>query len=225
MSVQIALGAPATRVASRKLGPVAGSRSPPSASVRGGLRDEHVGEHVRQVRDGRKDRVVRVRDRSRRGARRGCAAAGRGARTAAPEVPDVGVRYQVEPSNRSARACRTPAVSAPASGWPPTKRGSSCAATTARLVEPTSVTTQSLPAAASASTDRVRPGAPTGTATNTACASATASSTLDRRVVERRARSSALRSGVGRRVEAGDRRHRGARERRARSSRRSGRRR
>src|SRR5438876_382213 len=33
MSVQIALGAPATRVASRKLGPAAGSRSPPASSV------------------------------------------------------------------------------------------------------------------------------------------------------------------------------------------------
>ena len=33
MSVQIALGAPATRVASRKLGPAAGSRSPPASSA------------------------------------------------------------------------------------------------------------------------------------------------------------------------------------------------
>ena len=33
MSVQIPLGAPATRVASRKLGPVAGSRSPPASSA------------------------------------------------------------------------------------------------------------------------------------------------------------------------------------------------
>ena len=37
----------------------------------------------------------------------------------------VGVRYQVASANRSARACSTPEVSAPASGWPPMKRGSS----------------------------------------------------------------------------------------------------
>ena len=39
-------------------------------------------------------------------------------------LPSAGVRYHVAPSNRSARACSTPAVSAPASGWPPTKRSS-----------------------------------------------------------------------------------------------------
>ena len=62
MSVQIALFAPATRVASRKLGPTAGRRSlarrPPS--TRGGLRDEQVREHVRQVRDARHQPVVGV---------------------------------------------------------------------------------------------------------------------------------------------------------------------
>ena len=47
-------------------------------------------------------------------------------------------------TGRRARA-RRPAVSAPASGWPPMKRGSSIAARRApRLVEPTSVTTQSV---------------------------------------------------------------------------------
>src|SRR4051795_10726573 len=39
-----------------------------------------------------------------------------------PPVLSVGVRYQRAPSNRSLRALATPAVSAPASGWPPTKR-------------------------------------------------------------------------------------------------------
>ena len=48
MPAQIAGLAPATRVASRKLGPTAGSRSPRSSAA-GGLGDEHVGEHVRQV--------------------------------------------------------------------------------------------------------------------------------------------------------------------------------
>ena len=95
-----------------------------------------------------------------------------------PDVLEVGVRYQVAPSNRSARACSTPAVSAPASGWPPTNRdvASSTAATIARLVEPTSVTTQS--SGAAASTAAVTSGrTPTGAATNTASASPTASAT------------------------------------------------
>ena len=48
---------------------------------------------------------------------------------AVPRVSGVGVRYQVASANRSARACSTPAVSAPASGWPPMKRGSSTAPT------------------------------------------------------------------------------------------------
>src|SRR5919201_2034638 len=61
-----------------------------------------------------------------------------------PEVVGVGVRYQVAPSNRSARAWCTPAVSAPASGCPPTKRGSAWAATTARFVDPTSPGAQAL---------------------------------------------------------------------------------
>ena len=65
---------------------------------------------------------------------------------------DVGVRYQRAPSNRSARAFSTPEVSAPASGWPPMKRGSSPrAAIASRLTEPTSVTAVSSPAASSAS--------------------------------------------------------------------------
>ena len=78
------------------------------------------------------------------------------------------------PSNRPPRACSTPAVSAPASGWPPMKRSSPTAETTARLAEPTSVTTQSGPASASAA--RTAPGsAPTGAATNAASAPASAS--------------------------------------------------
>src|ERR1700722_14243627 len=56
MSVQMALLAPATRVASRKLGPTAGSR----AERAGGLADEHVGEHVRKVGDAGHEAIVRV---------------------------------------------------------------------------------------------------------------------------------------------------------------------
>ena len=68
-----------------------------------------------------------------------------------PSEASVGVRYQRAPSKRSARALATPAVSAPASGWPPTKRSSSPnAATMSRLVEPTSVTAVSGPQASSA---------------------------------------------------------------------------
>ena len=50
--------APATRVASRKLGPVAGGRSPPSASTR--LGHEDVGHDVGQVADGGHHAVVDV---------------------------------------------------------------------------------------------------------------------------------------------------------------------
>ncbi len=46
-------------------------------------------------------------------------AGGAGARRARRRCAAAGVRYQVAPSNRSSRACCTPAVSAPASGWPP----------------------------------------------------------------------------------------------------------
>ena len=64
MSVQIALLAPATRVASRKLGPTAGRRSGARRRAARGLRDEQVGEHVRQVRDARHQAVVGRRRRS-----------------------------------------------------------------------------------------------------------------------------------------------------------------
>ena len=58
MSPQIAGFAPATRVVSRKLGPTSGRRSDSSAARRGGLADEHVGEHVREVADRRHQPVV-----------------------------------------------------------------------------------------------------------------------------------------------------------------------
>ncbi len=61
MSVQIALLAPATRVASRKLGPDRGQALgtlPAEQPAR--LADEQVGEHVRQVRDARHQAIVRL---------------------------------------------------------------------------------------------------------------------------------------------------------------------
>ena len=127
MSVQIALGAPATRVASRKLGPVAGSRSRRTPSAPAACADEHVGEHVRQMRDERQHAVVRVgldrrRPRTERGHR-----AGGGARSRTPLVGSVGVRYQVAPVEQVGPGVMIPAVSAPASGWPPTNRWSSVA--------------------------------------------------------------------------------------------------
>ena len=201
MSVQIALLAPATRVASRKLGPVAGSARAVVFQRAGGLGDEHVGEHVRQVRDGGEDAVVGVGvDRGRPGADRR-AAAGAGARRARPRCrrSGSGTRWRRR-TGRRGRARRR--VSAPASGWPPTNRSSRGAATTSRLVEPTSVTTQSSGAAASASPHR-SDSPPTGTATNTAWASATASATSLARAVERAERQRAL-ERLGRGVVAGD---------------------
>src|SRR3954447_7680914 len=95
-----------------------------------------------------------------------------------PDERSCGVRYQTAPWKRSARACSTPLVSAPATGWPPTKRSSSIASTRARLVEPTSLTTQSLPAASSA--PRTWPGsAPTGPQAKQTPAPSSASSSED----------------------------------------------
>src|SRR5919206_39166 len=108
MSVHSAGWAPATRVASRKLGPVGGSVSPPSA---------RVAWATRRLAStwGRCETAAITRScvaasmatgRAPRPATRRCS---RSSRT--PELPVVGVRYQVAPSNRSARACSTPAAS------------------------------------------------------------------------------------------------------------------
>ena len=123
-----------------------GSRSRLRRAAPRGLRDEHVGEHVRQVRDAwpsARSCVVGVDRRRARaeageqrgaGARRGRPPVARGRR----QVP--GRRRRTGPRARA----RRPRSRRPASGWPPTKRWSStAAATSARLVEPTSVTTQS----------------------------------------------------------------------------------
>ena len=164
------------------------------------------------------------RGRSPSGGRRARAGAGEAARRGSPTSSSVGVRYQVAPSNRSARACSTPEVSAPASGWPPTNRGSSSAATIARLVEPTSVTTQSAGAAASTAADRLGQRRPPARRRTRPRRRATASATSSH------ARSIAPRSsGASRappaRVVTPRPKRRGARARPARSSRRSARRR
>ena len=159
MSPQIAGFAPATRVVSRKLGPTSGRRSDSSASGRCRLLDEHVGDHVRQVADGRHQAIVALGvDRLRPGA----------------EVGDRALEPVVQHATRSARSAsgtsarprrgprarsRRPAVSAPASGWPPMKR--SAARPRARpparaLVEPTSVTTASGPLAPERLGDQLR---------------------------------------------------------------------
>ena len=186
MSGQIVELAPATRVASRKLGPVAGI-SPPSPRARAACADQDVREDVRQVRDARHHAVVQRRvDRRRlradpderpvqalveRSGRRG-----------------PGVRYHVAPSKRSARACSTPEVSAPASGWPPMKRGSSRAPTTARLVEPTSRDGAVGRRARPAPRRPRAPSAATGAATKTSSAPSTALGDARRGVLDRPAR-------------------------------------
>ena len=110
--------APATRVASRKLGPIAGSaeRARPARRARwparaaGGRRRPSAGRAPRRRRP--------------RGARRAPATKRCRRSSSSPSVRAAGVRYQVAPSKRSSRACSTPPVSAPASGCPPTKRRS-----------------------------------------------------------------------------------------------------
>ena len=163
-------------------------------------------------------------DRLRPGAerRRRCAAGGR---RAGRSERSVGVRYQRAPWKRSARAFSTPAVSAPASGWPPTKRSSSpSAATSSRLVEPTSVTTR-LRAAG-----RERRARLLGQRRRPAPAQKTTLGALEAAATESAARSSApsstrpLQPSPGRGRSPPPRR-RAAAARRARSSRRSGRRR
>ncbi len=90
MSVQIALLAPATRIASRKLGPTAGRRSASSPGrpsvLSGGLRREQVREHVRQVRDAGHQAVVGLRVDRRR---------------ARPEPPQQRVQPLVEHAGRA----------------------------------------------------------------------------------------------------------------------------
>ena len=104
-------------------GPVAGSRSPPArraACATSTLASTCGRCETAAIRRSWRSASIDLRPRAER--RRAARAGARAARRASLAV---GVRYQVAPSNRSARACSTPAASAPASGWPPTKRSSS----------------------------------------------------------------------------------------------------
>ena len=102
----------------------AGRRHPLAAERPGGLLDEDVREHVRQMRDGGHRAVVVGRVDDLRDARRSPSGSRCTRSSSTPLVVGCGVRYQVAPSKRSSRACSTPETSAPASGWPPTKRSS-----------------------------------------------------------------------------------------------------
>ena len=156
MSVQMALLAPATRVASRKLGPAAGSRSgprrrapaPPARRARWRARAAGA---TRWPSGGRGSRR-----RSRPAARRAPRAGGAGARRAPPRC--VPRRGQVP--GRALEQVGAGVLDAGGLGAGQRVAADEAlvgaAAATARLVEPTSVTTQSGPAAASASRDRRR---------------------------------------------------------------------
>ena len=195
--------------ASRKLGPVAGRRSRPRQRG-GGLGDEHVGEHVGQVRDGGQDPVVGL---------------GVDRRRARAEPAQEAVQALVEHSRgvdarasgtrsrrrtgRRARARRPRSRRRRADGRR-RSAGRRWAATIARLVEPTSVTTQSS-RRPRAPRRRARDSAPTGAATNTACGAGDGVGDRRRRarsMTPPRQRASQRR---GRPVIAGDRRHRAAR--------------
>ena len=164
--------APATRVASRKLGPVAGGRSPPSASSAWATRTLATtwGRWLTaaitrswtsaSITAGRAPRPVSSR--CRRSSRVPCVVA-------------VGVRYQVAPSKRSSRACSTPAASEPASGWPPTKRGSRARVDDRALGRADVGDDGSCAAPASRTVATVSASTSTGTATKTASAPSSAS--------------------------------------------------
>ena len=123
MSPQIVGLAPATRVVSRKLGPNSGRRSDSSAAAAAACWTSTLA-----ITCGRWLTVAISRSWLSasiawgRAPRSETALWSRSYRT--PLERSVGVRYQRAPSNRSARAFSTPAVSAPASGCPPMKRSS-----------------------------------------------------------------------------------------------------
>ena len=126
-------------------GPTRGSGSSSWASVRAAWATSTLASTCGRWLDRGQQAVVGGGVEGDRAGAEGAARAGAGARAAGPTSARTGVRYQAAPSNRSARAFSTPLVSAPATGWPPTKRSSAIASTTCALVEPTSLTTQSAP--------------------------------------------------------------------------------
>ena len=174
-----------------------------------GLHDEQVREHVREVARDREQAVVHARvDRDRRGAERREQAVQ--VAQAAGSVSASGVRYQVAPSNSSARAFCAPRVSMPQIGWPPMKRARSAAgtaATTPALVEPMSVIVA--PGASSASSASTAGSSETGAQSATTSAPATRRGEIAGRLVD----AAPLDRGRARarvRIPADDARHAGA---------------
>src|ERR671910_2465830 len=149
MSLHIVVFAPATRVMSRKLGPTWRSASPCSERRAAAWEASTFASTCgRWLKTATSRSCVSA---STATGRAPTSTTKRWSRSySSPPDCSCGVRYQTAPWNRSARACSTPAVSAPAIGWPPTKRGSGVRSTRSCLVEPTSVTSVSGPDASSA---------------------------------------------------------------------------
>ena len=187
MSVQIALLAPATRVASLKLGP---DGRQPARSLGGEqalrLGHQQVREHVREVGDAAPSAGRGSRRLSRRAAPRGSRAAGAGARRAprrffrAPASgtrsrPRRGPRGRARPrSSRPRRADGRRRSAHPRRRRPPRAWWS-----------PRRVTTQSGPGGSRAPARRRSASAPTGAATNTTSAPCTACADVRRLLVDR----------------------------------------
>src|SRR5215211_3060279 len=174
MSLQIVVLAPATRVMSRKLGPTWRSASPCSLSRAAACDASTLARTCgRWLKTATSRSCVSASTATGRAPTSMTKRCRRSYRS--PPDCSCGVRYQTAPWKRSARACSTPAVSAPAIGWPPTKRGSAVRLTRSCFVEPTSVTSVSGPEASSAA--RTSSGsAPTGAQAKQSSAPATASS-------------------------------------------------
>src|SRR5918994_1623829 len=155
MSLHIVVFAPATRVMSRKLGPTWRSASPCSERRAAAWEASTFASTCgRWLKTATSRSCVLA---STATGRAPTSTTKRWSRSySSPPDCSCGVRYQMAPWKRSARACSTPAVSAPAIGWPPTKRGSAVRLTRSCLVEPTSETTVSGPDASSA--PRTSPG-------------------------------------------------------------------
>ena len=224
MSPQIAGLAPATRVASRKLGPDLGQVLGLLAERRRRLGDEHVGEHVRQVADRRHQPVVGLGlDRLRPGAHVGDRAlhpvveqpAGAGGRRQVP----AGALEEVGAGVLDPRGLRAGQRVAADEAGVRAERGDHLALHRADVGDGRS------PRPPASSASAARPGsAVTGAAQKTSSAPSTAAA--DALVRPSRSRPARRRGRAARgRGRSPPPRHRAWRGRRARSSRRSGRRR
>ena len=97
----------------------------------------------------------------------------RTAASASLSVVATGVRTQVRPSKRSARAPATPSSSLPAIGWPPLKRGSTMSGTRPDFTLPASVTSPPVSCSERSTSAAM---APTGVATKVISTSCSAPS-------------------------------------------------